>query len=601
MSAEKTKELYHIRANQFTQKQLKIKNDLIWVSIFRFLFFIAAIAVFVLLIKHFTWFRFVSFFVLLAGFIFLIIFYQNKTEKLRHIKNLIRINQDEIKVLKHDYSSFKHGEGYDNREHPYAYDLDLFARGSLFQYLNRTVSWIGSDLLAERLLNIQNSDKISITNRQKAISEISKKIDWRQDFMATGYSYASTKDENKSINQWIDKPVYFLRKLFFRVMVVLLPLATLTVLSLWIIGIVHFSWFMLLALSQLFIASAMLKRINREQRMVTEGLRVLKTYSKLIRYIENESFESAVLKDMQSKLKKNHTRAQDALKKLIKIIDAFDTRLNLFLGLVLNATLMWDSLSVMRLERWKVKYGEHVKRWVKVIAEFDFYNSAGNYYYNNPDYIFPKVIDHKVLITEELGHPLIPADDRVSNDYKIENEGEIDIITGANMAGKSTFLRTLGINLILAANGFPVCATKFEFQLMDLFTGMRTADSLTENESYFYAELKRLKRTIEKVQEDKLTFLLLDEILKGTNSVDKARGSWRFVENLISLKATGIIATHDLSLCKMEQNYPEQIRNKCFEVEIDHDNINFDYKLRKGVTKNMNASLLMQQMGILTD
>lgn len=601
MSAEKIKELYQLRENQFIQYRLKIKRDLIWVSVFRFLFFILAISLFVLLVKHFSWVKFMSFIFSMATFIFLVIVYQKKTERLKHIKNLIRINEDEIKVLNHDYSSFKQGSQYEDRDHPYSYDLDLFAQGSLFQYLNRTVSWVGSDLLAARLLSIQNTFEQDITNRQQAISEISKKVDWRQDFMATGYTYTATKDDNNRINQWIDKPIYYLNKLFFKLAVVILPLATLTLIGLWILGVMHYSWFITLALSQLFIGSIMLKYANREQRMVSESLRVLKIYSKLIRYIENEVFESGVLKDLQSKLKKNDTQAQVAFKNLIKIIDAFDTRLNIFLGAILNATLMWDTLSILRLERWKIQNGEKVKGWVEVIAEFDFYISAGTYYYNNPDYIFPEVVNSEILVAEELGHPLIHADKRIANDYKIKKRGEIDIITGANMAGKSTFLRTVGINLIIAANGFPVCAKKFQFQLMNLFTGMRTVDSLTDNESYFYAELKRLKQTIEKVKEDGLTFLLLDEILKGTNSVDKAKGSWKFVKNLISLKATGIIATHDLSLCEMEQNYPQQIRNKCFEVEIDHDNIKFDYKLREGITKNMNASLLMQQMGIFTD
>jgi len=200
-----------------------------------------------------------------------------------------------------------------------------------------------------------------------------------------------------------------------------------------------------------------------------------------------------------------------------------------------------------------------------------------------------------------LGHPLIFKEKRVNTNFEVQKAGEIDIITGANMAGKSTFLRTVGVNLILALNGFPVCASKFQFQLLEIYTGMRTADSLKENESYFYAELKRLKRIIEKLKQGKLTFLLLDEILKGTNSVDKAKGSRKFVDNLIKLKATGIVATHDLSLCEMEKEYPDNIENKCFEVEIDHNKIEFDYKLRSGITKNMNASLLMQQMGIFSN
>jgi len=259
---------------------------------------------------------------------------------------------------------------------------------------------------------------------------------------------------------------------------------------------------------------------------------------------------------------------------------------------------MWDLYSVMRLERWKVKYGENVKLWVKIIAEFDVYCSFSNFAYNNPEYSYPKIAGNVVIKATELGHPLIPSKKRINNDFEINHLGQIDIITGANMAGKSTFLRTIGVNLLLALNGMPVCASEYNFKIIDLFSGMRTADSLKENESYFYAELKRLKYIIEKLQKGQPTLLLLDEILKGTNSVDKAKGSWKFVEHLILLKATGIVATHDLTLCKIEESYPNNISNKCFEVDIEGQNISFDYKLKSGVTKNMNASLLMKQMGL---
>ena len=259
---------------------------------------------------------------------------------------------------------------------------------------------------------------------------------------------------------------------------------------------------------------------------------------------------------------------------------------------------MWDLYSVMRLERWKVKYGHNVKVWVKIIAELDVYCSLSNYAYNNPDYVYPKISETIILRSSDLGHPLIPANKRVNNDFEINKLGKIDIVTGANMAGKSTFLRTVGINILLALNGMPVCAKSYTFKIIDLFSGMRTADSLKENESYFYAELKRLKYIIEKLQNGKPTLILLDEILKGTNSVDKAKGSWQFVEHLIALNATGIVATHDLTLCEIENNYPENISNKCFEVDIDGQSISFDYKLKMGVTKNMNASILMNQMGL---
>lgn len=600
MEIDELQNTYQERVKLFKLKLSGVRKNLILLSFLRFFTFISAIILMIFLIKQFSFILLGLVFLFFAFFIFGVVYYLKKTEVLNHIKNLIKINKDEINVLSNDFSSFNDGVNYISRDHAYSFDLDLFGEGSIFQYLNRTVSLVGRELLAKRILNINTND-ILFKNQQEAIKELTPKIDWRHNFMATGYSCPVTDDDNKKIEYWIDDPVYFIKRILFKILVVLLPVITLSFLVLLITGIVHYSWFVLFALLQLLIASILLKRTNKEQRIVSEELRILKNYSKLIKLIEDEIFNSEILKKLQNDLQTKTVHAETAFKKLIRIIDAFDTRLNIFLGLILNVTLMWDLYSLMRLERWKVKYGQNIKRWVQVIAEFDVYCSMANYSYNNPDFVYPQVSGLTVLDSEELGHPLIPRTKRVNNNFKIDKQGEIDIVTGANMAGKSTFLRTIGVNLILAMNGMPVCAKKFDFRLMDLFSGMRTADSLKENESYFYAELKRLKYIIEELKQGKTTFVLLDEILKGTNSADKAKGSWKFVEHLIKLKATGIVATHDLTLCKLEKDYPDNIKNKCFEVEIDADKIKFDYKLCPGVTQNMNASLLMRQMGIFSN
>jgi DNA mismatch repair ATPase MutS len=597
MEANKQRDTYQQRVDLFTRKYLDIKRNLVILSFLRFFTFILTVTSVVLSVKEFsfTLLAFIAF--SFASFIFLVLYYFKRTDILNHFKNLIKINQDEIDGLKNDFSKFFNGENYINRDHEYSYDLDLFGEGSLFQYLNRTITLVGRELLANRLLNINSVKASVLEKRQEVIKELKSEIDWRHNFLATGYSCPVTEEDKKKIENWINDPVYFINKTLFKIAVVLLPVLTFLFLGLYIAEIFHYVWFSTLALFQLFFASALIRRTNKEQNRVSKGLGILRNYSKLIKLIEPENFNSELLKDLQTDLQTESVRAEFAFRKLIKIIDAFDTRLNIFVGFILNATLMWDLYSMIRLEKWKIKYGENIKQWVHVIAEFDFYCSMANYSYNNPDFVFPKVSDNTVLNTQELGHPLIPKLERVNNDYTI-NKGEIDIITGANMAGKSTFLRTVGINLILAISGVPVCAKKFEFRLMHLYSGMRTADSLKENESYFYAELKRLKNIIEKLKQGQQAFILLDEILKGTNSIDKAEGSWKFVEHLISLKATGIVATHDLTLCKLDSKYPDNIANKCFEVEIDSDKIIFDYKLRQGVTQNMNASLLMKQMGI---
>lgn len=588
---------YKTRIEIFENKKTKMKSYMVFLSFLRLFSFIALIASIVFIVKQFSLYRLGLGIAIFIFFIFLIIYYLRKIEILKHYESLIKINSDEKDVLNNKFSGFFNGENYIDREHAFSFDLDLFGQGSLYQYINRTVTIVGRNLLANKLQNIK-TNKLIIENKQEAIADLAVKIDWRQNFLATGDACPVSDDDNRKIDFWLDKPVYFIKQILFKILVVALPIITLSFLILLIVGISHYSWFAFFALTQLFIASTFLRRTNKEQRIVSEELRILKNYSKLICLIEDEDFNSKLFCDLQKDLQTGSVNADLAFKKLIRIIDAFDSRLNIFLGVILNATLMWDLYSMMRLEKWKQKYGKNVKQWINVIAEFDVYCSLANFAYNNHGFTYPKISNDMVLNSTNLGHPLIPKSKRINNNFTINEIGEIDIITGANMAGKSTFLRTVGVNFILAQNGIPVCANNFEFKIMDLFSGMRTADSLKENESYFYAELKRLKYIIDKLKQGQATLILLDEILKGTNSLDKAKGSWKFVEHLITLKATGVVATHDLTLCEIEKRYPENIKNKCFEVDIDGQKISFDYKLKSGITKNMNASILMKQMGI---
>ena len=601
MSTSYLKTIYQQRINTGLSKESKIKKHIFWIGLFRFISFMLFIAGIVFLVKDFSWIKVAVTIIWLAVFIGLVVFHVAKNQKKELIKNFIQINYHELKALDYEFAVFNNGEQFSQRNHAYAFDLDLFGTGSLFQFLNRTFTLEGRENLAQKLLKPLTVKK-QIENTQQAIQELAQKIDWRQTYQATGQLLEISEDDNQKVNLWINEPEFFIHKWFYKIIVSVLPLLTLLSLILLITGVTHYSVFVFLALCQLFFASLIMKRTNKEQRIITEEIDILKNYQKLIRIIEQSSFKSDYLNVLQKHLYINDTISGSiALKKLTRIIDAFDSRLNLIVGLILNATLMWDLLSLMRLEDWKRKYGENIKSWIKVIAQMDALCSMGNFSFNHPHFVFPQIADNVIVDAKEMGHPLIPPEKRVDNDFTIQTSGQINIITGANMAGKSTFLRTIGVNLILAMNGMPVCAKQFTFKLMELYSGMRTSDSLKENESYFYAELKRLKQIIDELKSGNELFILLDEILKGTNSVDKAEGSWKFVEYLIQLNATGIIATHDLTLCQLEKKYPEKIKNQCFEVDINGQKIFFDYKLRDGITKNMNASVLMQQMGIFAD
>ena len=253
----------------------------------------------------------------------------------------------------------------------------------------------------------------------------------------------------------------------------------------------------------------------------------------------------------------------------------------------------------MKLEKWRDSVSSSLPVWLNLLGKIDGLNSLANYAYNNPDYSFPQVVNGEpVLEADSMGHPLLKRETRISNDFSVKRRGQVFIITGANMAGKSTFLRTVAVNMVLGMIGAPVCAGEMNLSPVKLFTSMRTTDSLSQNESYFYAELKRLKALKERLEKGENIFFILDEILKGTNSTDKSLGSKLFLRRVIEYRGTGLIATHDISLGEMETEFPVNVVNKCFEIEIDGEKISFDYLLRDGITRKMNAAALMKQMGI---
>jgi DNA mismatch repair ATPase MutS len=333
--------------------------------------------------------------------------------------------------------------------------------------------------------------------------------------------------------------------------------------------------------------------------MVSRKQLFLSSFEQLVSSFEKEEFKSDVMSAIKQKLCAGQSSVAYKIKELNNIISAFDSRLNLFVGLILNGFLLWDFHCLMKLEKWRRSAASGLPVWLNLLGKADGLNSLANYSFNNPDISFPEVVRNgPVLEAFRMSHPLLKKETRVSNDFSIRQRGQVFIITGANMAGKSTFLRTVAVNMVLGMTGAPVCAEKMKLTPLKLFTSMRTVDSLSHNESYFYAELKRLKALKERLEKGEDIFFILDEILKGTNSTDKSLGSKQFLRRIIDLGGTGLIATHDISLGEMEVEYPGNVVNKCFEIEIDGENISFDYLLRDGITRRMNAAALMKQMGI---
>lgn len=533
--------------------------------------------------------------VLIVGigiFIFLVSNHSDLKYERDKYRELIKINETELEVLKRSFHHLPSGKEFEDPLHPFSQDVDLFGKASFYQYLNRTALAEGSRRLANLLLENNIKD---IEVKQEAIKELAKKADWRQNFSALA-SLVKTETRSRTILDWlknyrtfVPQMMKWLPLVFSVISVALITGFFLDAVS----GIQLGFWFFL----GLGITGMYLKRINLLSASVSNVQDTFHQYYQLLALIEGTEFTSEILKNKKSLIASEKKKASRILKEFSKAIDALDQRNNMIFGVVGNGFLLWDLRQSYRLEKWIKAYSGNVADWFEEIEFLDAYNSLGNFAFNHPSYVFPEInIDAYVSETKQLAHPLLDPEKRIANDFSIGKE-EFFIITGANMAGKSTFLRTVSLHILMANVGLPVCAASCRYSPIKLITSMRTTDSLSDDESYFFSELKRLKYIVEEIKHDKY-FIILDEILKGTNSTDKAIGSRKFIEKLVGSKSTGIIATHDLSLCEVSEELP-QVKNYYFDAEIINNELNFDYKFKTGVCQNMNASFLLKKMEIV--
>lgn len=532
----------------------------------------------------------------IIGFIFLVSKHSNLDRRRSKLTALIRINETEINVLNGNLESLATGRKFVDHSHHYSYDIDLFGKGSFFQYLNRTVIESGKKVLGNMLAS---NDTVKIVDKQEAIKELSEKPSWRQNFSATG-SLVHVDIKSSQILTWLTNQETFVPK-SMRLLPLLFSLVSLVLFLLNYLNMLPLSVTTLWFFVGVGVTGVYIKKINEFYQNASNAKETFKQYHQLLDLIESEEFTSKLLKAKQEEIKKQGKKASEIFLQFSKMLDAFDQRNNMLVGIVANAFALRDLQLCYKIEAWIDTNQDQVAHWFDVIAFFDAQNSLGNFVFNHPDHCFPEIVSSKFVIdAQQLGHPLISKEKRVDNDFSIQGTNFF-IITGANMAGKSTFLRTVSLSIIMANIGLPVCAKSFDYSPIKLITSMRTSDSLTDDESYFFSELKRLKMIIESVQLTEKPgdyFIILDEILKGTNSTDKAIGSRKFVERLVKLGAMGIIATHDLSLCEISKDLSE-VKNYYFDAEIIDNELHFDYTFKEGICKNMNASFLLKKMEII--
>ncbi|HFS66801.1 MAG TPA: DNA mismatch repair protein MutS [Flavobacteriia bacterium] len=585
------KEFYTNQKELFSIDLQKVKQQLLVLGILRLLVFLA------------TAYGIYSFFgntkpVLLtavfgiAVFLFLVSKYTDLQLKKQKKEALIALNNLELDVLNGDFTNLKTGKEFVNSAHEFSYDIDLFGPNSFFQRLNRTATTAGKKELANDL----SANSINnILKKQQAHQELANKPKWRQNFSATAslVDVATNQEEIldfiKNHQRFLPKYLKYVPTLFFGISIALFVTNYLGYLPFKITLI----WFGI----GLLVTGKYVKKINTFYSKVSDAKEIFKQYFQLLQLIEQETFTSQLLKEKQEAIAHHSEKASVIFKKFSTYLDALDQRNNILFAVLGNGFALWDIQQVYRIENWVDTYKNNVEKWFEVITFFDAHNSYGNYIFNHTEYVFPKIIKQNTTIkTVSLGHPLLKKEKRVDNDFMIE-DNQFFIITGANMAGKSTFLRTVSLSIVMSNVGLPVCAKKFDYQPIKLITSMRTDDSLSEDTSYFFSELKRLKFIVEAIKKERY-FIILDEILKGTNSKDKAIGSKKFVEKLVKSKATGIIATHDLSLCEIASELP-QVKNHFFDAQIINDELYFDYSFKEGICKNMNASFLLKKMAIV--
>ena len=582
---------YQNQVQKFSDELSTLKKLLFASSMVRLLVFcVAGLAVY-LVFGNTKWMLAIVL-VTIIVFLFLVSRHSNLQYKRDRLKALISINETEIKVLRRDFQDLPEGDNFKDSLHYFSQDIDLFGRGSFYQYANRTTLQQGSDTFAALLK--ENSIE-NIFQKQEAIKELAQIPEWRQNFLAiASLTKAETSSEN--IIRWLTGYSSFLPKLiqFFPW---IFSGISLTFLVLYFTDMVPLSVLILNLTIGLVISGIYAKKIKGLTAEGSKALSTFQQYNKLLTSIEDREFKSPYLQKWKTAVVSENDKTSGIIKKFANQLNSLDKNNNVLYLLFANGFFLRTLFHCFRVELWIQKYGAHVEEWFETIAFFDAFNSLGNFAFNHPSYAYPVLSDGgTILKSEGAGHPLLNPDKSVLNDFNIDKE-QFFIITGANMAGKSTFLRTVSLQIVMANVGLPVCASAVEYRPIKLITSMRTTDSLTDDESYFFSELKRLKFIVDEVQKDTY-FIVLDEILKGTNSTDKAKGSRKFVERLVASKSTGIIATHDLSLCEAAKELP-QIENHYFDAEIIDNELHFDYTFKDGICQNMNASFLLKKMEIV--
>lgn len=598
-----TEPIFQERQQQFLQAEQVAQRQYNQWAFWRLVWFLGSAIAFWLLIRMDEQLgAFAVLIVGIAGFLFLL----KKHQAIRNERDLNHhlafINQDEAGRLKRQYLRPETGDQFANPTHFYAADLDVFGKHSLFRLLNRTHTFEGQKRLANWLLTPSGPDAVRL--RQQAVHELIPQLDWRQQFEAKAYLEETITHSPDLLINWATAEVLPLPA-YLNVVRFLFPVITLTLTALWLSGYLPGAIVMIaLAVHGLILSqtSARAKDVSEQTFEISAALR---SFRALFQHAEQLKGQALRLQAIGKALISTDQLASEAIGQLAQLTEGLNYRRNPYFYLLFGIATLWDVHYLFRLERWRKEHGPHLSRWFEALGELEAINSLAGFAYAHPSYAVPDIVENELILDFiEAAHPLLPPGRSVANSLTFTGNGQTILITGSNMSGKSTFLRTVGTNIVLALAGAVTSADKFICSPVRVFTSMRTQDSLEESTSSFYAELKRLQTLIylskQSGQERVPVLYFLDEILKGTNSADRHRGAEALIRQLHRTTASGFVSTHDLELGQLT-DASDFVRNYHFQSDLKDGELLFDYKLRDGICQSFNASQLMKAIGIEID
>jgi len=601
-----TESFYQQKIVACDEKIRSIQGRLNVMALLRLAFFAGFGVAIYLLAQHFNWAMVLLAFLSLAAFIVCVNIYYHWKDKRRLWEKLRFVNHNEGEMLAGKANQFPDGHAFLDSQ-GYLDDLDIFGHNSLFHRLNRTATVKGKNFLATRLRE-PLLDPGAISRQQAAVQTLATQTECRQLITAHGLlnDGKETNLDPGPFTRWLEAPAAFYRKPG-RLMIIAGVIAlNLTGIAIWI-GSNNYTLLLAGAIISRLVLAGYGKYVGRQHELIDNKKALLDQYTGIVKVFNTvDAGDSAVLAGLRSRT----LTAHDAIRRLSQLANYFDHRHNNLVNLFLNTFLLYDLHCVIALERWKETYRTNSLDWLEAVGEVEDLNSLATFAFNNPDYVYPSPVrmvptgsgaptPTLFIQATALAHPLIPAGRRIANDCVLGRDERLVLVTGSNMSGKTTFLRTLGVNLLLAQCGLPVCAASFHFTPMELLTSLRIDDSLLEQTSYFMAELKKLQRIVHRLQTGAPALVLIDEILRGTNSEDKTFGSEQFIRHLLQYHCLALFATHDLTLGSLEEALPGAVHNYCFESVIENGELRFDYKLQRGIARNRNASFLMKKMDII--